>query len=112
LICNRCQIELTSPNCLFTGDFEKKYVTEMKNLYNTNKLWDSIQTIQIPHHGSKYNYSSDLYDCASCGFVSFGTTNAWNLPDKETLLNVNNQGCLPLMVTENKKTKIIFHYFE
>ena len=109
--CNRCKIELTSPNCLFTGDFESN-VTEMKNFYNTKQLWNSIQTIQVPHHGSKDNYSPDLYDCASCGFMSFGTKNQWKHPDKNTLISISIAGCLPLMVTEVPATRKEFHYLE
>lgn len=42
--------------CLFLGDYNASmYYNELHNAYNS--LWENICVIQVPHHGSKDNYS-------------------------------------------------------
>ncbi|MBR4327363.1 MAG: MBL fold metallo-hydrolase [Bacteroidales bacterium] len=110
--CERCEIDTTNPNCLYMGDFEKNSISDMKTFYNQLNLWTNIQSIQVPHHGSRHNYSPDLYDCATCGFMSCGTTNTFHHPGQETLMGMVGNGCQPLITTEEPKSKIRFHYVE
>lgn len=45
--------------CLYTGDYDAKhYMNELKVAYN--RVWNDIHVVQIPHHGSEYNFDSEL----------------------------------------------------
>ena len=55
-----------NPNCLYTGDFEAKdFTSYLRTFYEP--IWDTISSIQIPHHGSRDNYHRNLYDAAANG---------------------------------------------
>lgn len=97
-----------NPNMLYTGDFEPNYVKGLQNYYG--QWWDKIATIQIPHHGSKYNYEKKLYEYPVKGFVSVGNGNSFHHPDIDTLIEIQNQGCHPIIVTEDKSSMQISQY--
>lgn len=41
--------------CLYCGDYNaQRYLKQLKDCYNS--VWERIGTIQIPHHGSDYNF--------------------------------------------------------
>lgn len=103
------QVSHESPNCLYTGDFEAQtYYDDMKQFYGS--LWPTIELIQVPHHGSKNNIHPSLYDNAIRGFISVGTENKYSHPHKMTLIEMYNQGCLPIVVTEDEWTKFVSYY--
>ncbi|MBR3987639.1 MAG: MBL fold metallo-hydrolase [Bacteroidales bacterium] len=98
----------TSANCLYTGDFEARAFNDMRLFYG--HLWPTIESIQVPHHGSKNNIHPSLYDNAIRGFISVGTENKYSHPHKMTLIELYNQGCLPIVVTEDEWTKFVSYY--
>ncbi len=98
-----------NPNILYTGDFEP--LNNIDNLIAFfNNYWKGIATIQVSHHGSKNNYDKKLYVNPINGIVSVGNTNSYNHPDIETLLKIQNQGCHPVIITEDKSSMKIYHY--
>ena len=98
-----------TPNCLYTGDFESlKYVSNLHSYYND--LWDTITSIQVPHHGSRNNYHPDLYDYTYRGFVSAGTRNRYHHPNIDTLINIHHEGCRPIVVTDDLSTMYVDYY--
>lgn len=98
-----------SANCLYTGDSEAWAFDDMKSFYGS-QLWPTIKSIQVPHHGSKNNYHPSLYDNAIRGFISVGTGNKYSHPHKMTLIELYNHGCLPIVVTEDDRTKFVSYY--
>lgn len=94
-----------TPNCLYTGDFEPTYINDLKGFYNG--LWKTISSIQVPHHGSRNNYHSDLYTYACKGFVSVGTRNRYHHPNTDTLINIHRDGCCPIIATEDPSTMYV-----
>ena len=45
--------------CLYTGDYNaKRYMTELQHFYI--KLWQNINVVQVPHHGSNNNFDNQL----------------------------------------------------
>lgn len=51
--------EKNKSGCLYTGDYDaKKNINLLKKAYSTE--WDNVRIVQIPHHGSRENYSPDL----------------------------------------------------
>ena len=98
-----------NPNILYTGDFEP--LNNIDNLIAFfNNYWKGIATIQVSHHGSKNNYDKKLYVNPINGIVSVGNTHSYNHPDIETLLKIQNQGCHPVIITEDKSSMKIYHY--
>lgn len=97
-----------NPNILYTGDFEPNHVQGLQNYYG--HWWNKIAAIQIPHHGSKNNYEENLYEYPLKGFVSVGNNNSFCHPDIDTLIKIQNQGCHPIIVTEDKSSMQISQY--
>lgn len=98
-----------NPNILYTGDFEPdKNVECMSSFYG--KYWKKIASIQVPHHGSANNYDPELYEYPIRGIVSVGNDNTYHHPDIDTLVNIQSEGCRPVIVTEDKSSMRIFQY--
>ena len=98
-----------NPNILYTGDFEpEKNMDQMPVFFN--KYWGEIASIQIPHHGSRNNYNEKLYEHPIRGFVSVGNDNTHHHPDIDTIINIRERGCEPIIVTEDKSSMKIFLY--
>ena len=100
-----CRRKKCIPNCLYTGDFEPTYINDLKGFYNG--LWDTISSIQVPHHGSRNNYHPVLYTYACKGFISVGTRNRYHHPNTDTLINIHRDGCCPIIVTEDPSTMYV-----
>ena len=98
-----------TPNCLYTGDFESlKNVSALQSYYYD--LWETITSIQVPHHGSRNNYHYKLYDFAYKGFISAGTKNKYHHPNIDTLINIHRDGCCPIVVTDDLSTMFVDCY--
>lgn len=100
-----------SPNFLYTGDFEpnrnnlrKSYVELMKERLGRLNLWDTIRRVQVPHHGSRNNFNSTLYEYARMGYISAGSKNVHGHPNADTLVNIQNERCMPIVVNEDPKS--------
>lgn len=103
-------IILQNPNCLYMGDFEDdnnlSIYGKIKQFYMP--FWENIATVQVPHHGSRRNIFPDLYDNPSYGIVSVGEKNQFHLPNMDTLVEIKEKKCLPIIVTETSTTKRVF----
>ena len=75
-----------------------------------NQLWDKIASIQVPHHGSMDNFDKTLYENPIRGIVSVGNDNPYHHPNIDTLTKIQEQGCHPVIVTEDKSSMKIYHY--
>ena len=91
-----------NPNCLFLGDYETAHVNKLRLFFKP--LWPTIRSLQVPHHGSKNNYTQDLYDFAIRGFISAGETNKYHHPSIDTLIGIKENYCKPIIVTESIHT--------
>ena len=85
---------------------DKNIVKEIKS--RLHLLWESIGTIQIPHHGSVHNFSDEiLSQDIKCAIISFGTTNTFGHPSEAVIGNILRKNAIPYFVTENIETMII-----
>lgn len=81
--------------CLYTGDYDasgaQKWV-ELRKAYST--YWDYIGCLQVPHHGSKYNYNHEFALIDAYFIISAGLNNKYRHPHsavvKDLLLNGRN----------------------
>lgn len=97
-----------SPNCLYTGDFDIEKFDRMQSFYKP--FWETIGSIQVPHHGSRNNYSPELYEYAHRGFISVGERNKYHHPNVDTLIGIQGMDCNPVIVTESLSTMKMYHY--
>ena len=103
-------LPFNSPNCLYMGDFEAKDDVSLRNLRNFyNPIWESISSLQVPHHGSRNNHNPLLYNFARLGFISVGEKNRYHHPNVDTLIGIKEMYCEPILVTENLNTIKLFH---
>ena len=100
-------------NFLYTGDYNAQKEENTKAIikfYKEHQAWDTICGIQIPHHGSKYNYHPALYEGRYYAVASAGIRNKYHHPNIDTLTNIAANGCFPFVVTEDGKTAIYQHF--
>lgn len=84
--------------CLYTGDGK---LSEAWSAYK--KYWNSIGTIQIPHHGSKDSYDGKvlfLYGVTFLCPISVGK-NSYGHPHKSVINDIQSHGSLPILITED-----------
>ncbi|KAA6329496.1 hypothetical protein EZS27_021703 [termite gut metagenome] len=96
--------------CLYTGDVSLKQRGFIEDLRTRlNKYFNSIGTIQIPHHGSEENWKLDVLNThMQCAVISHGMHNKYKHPSssvfKEVITKIPfNTFC----VTENPNTTCI-----
>lgn len=67
-------------SAFYTGDLNlKKHIKKIKEIYKN--VWTNIKIIQIPHHGSKHNFSEELVENKHCiTVISCGIKNRYNHP--------------------------------
>lgn len=92
--------------CVYTGDAD---------LINTNikdkfkKYWDTVGTIQIPHHGDISSFNAKIladknYFCP----ISVGERNSYGHPSNKVISDILSNNSYPFLITENQNTA----YFE
>lgn len=100
-------------NFLYTGDYEageSAKMEELSSFYTNMKVWKTICGVQIPHHGSRKNYADELYNKRCYAIASASSSNRYRHPNIDTLINISDQKCMPFVVTEKTKTKLVQHY--
>lgn len=96
-------------NCLYTGDYEASDgFASLQKFYSY--FWNNIGLIQVPHHGSEKNLNNGLYSPEKICIISAGETDKYGHPDNATLDAIWEHKCLPIIITENPKTKQQFIY--
>jgi len=85
-------------SCLYTGDTELKIV-KVKTQFS--KVWDSIGTIQIPHHGSVKNLDKSVLDdkVYMCP-MSVSTKSLGHHPSKAVIDDIYSQDSEPILLTK------------
>lgn len=82
-------------SCLYTGDYSHntdKDCLLLKLFYCEE--WPSISIIQVPHHGSRLDNPTNLYQSVSRNecVVSYGSQNKYGHPHIETIENIKHTG--------------------
>jgi len=97
--------------CLYLGDYDasvKNMWNELINNSNISKYLGNIGTIQIPHHGSKYNYNHEISDFDSMFIISAGQNNKYRHPHKEVVDNIQEKKRRLFIVSEIKTSAACF----
>jgi beta-lactamase superfamily II metal-dependent hydrolase len=109
--CNCHQIK--GRGCLYLGDIDLKQNNIVDNIkHQLGKFYRSISTIQIPHHGSIYNFNVDILDTAMrYGILSYGQRNRHAHPSSMVVANLISKGVIPLHVTEIQNSIVVQTFF-
>lgn len=103
--------------CLYTGDYNAngpQRFNQLKKAYQN--YWNHIGCIQIPHHGSKYNYNEELIKSINkkpiC-VISAGIENKFGHPHKEVIYKINNEKVNLFIVNEciNSEATMIINWY-
>lgn len=102
-----CNCDLKNIGCLYLGDYDASGEYKWKELMNAyGTYWNNIGCVQIPHHGSKYNYNKELAKLDAYYIISAGMNNGYQHPHsmviKDLLFNRN----FPYIITENKSSEL------
>ena len=93
--------------CLYTGDYDaSKYITFDELRANYHLYWQNIGCVQIPHHGSKYNYNSEFANMHAFFLISARTNSSHPHPYVVNDLRLNDHN--PLIVTEKIDSAVSF----
>lgn len=93
--------------CLYTGDYDaSKDITfdELRAKYHL--YWQNIGCVQIPHHGSKYNYNSKFANMHAFFLISARTNSSHPHPYVVNDLRLSDHN--PLIVTEKIDSAVSF----
>ncbi len=97
-----------NPGCLYLGDYsvaDQSIMNDLKSEYSV--YWNSIGTIQIPHHGSEHNFHPDLVSCCTFSVMSAGRGNRYDHPHASTVKDIVMKRSIPVHVTEEDNTTFI-----
>lgn len=86
-------------DCLYTGD------TTITKPVKTTIINIKPHYIQVPHHGSKDNFTEGIYFNHQIAFISVGNENTYEHPSRETLIELVKKCKSVHMITETKKSK-------
>lgn len=93
--------------CLYLGDasLNTKLISQLKRRLRKT-FWQSISVIQVPHHGSKNNFSETMLDMHphSVWVVSYGTENKYKHPSTEIISMIMGKYSFLYKVTENEES--------
>lgn len=90
--------------CLYTGDYDAHGAQKWRDLQRAYTKYEPyIGCIQIPHHGSKYNYNHQLLGIGNCAFfiISAGEKNSFRHPHGSVVRDILASHRYPVLVTEN-----------
>ena len=96
--------------CIYTGDVHlKTIVDDFKNKIKRCKYYLPVNTIQVPHHGSKNGFDIDFFNDFSEGRhriispISFGLSNPYGHPSSMVIKQLTSECHLPVYVTDDKR---------
>lgn len=98
-----CYMRWATNGCLYTGDYDASGTEKWKELYDAyHQYFDYIGCVQIPHHGSRHNYNSELTNMRACTFyiISAGYKNKYRHPHSSVLKDLWINNIYPLIVNE------------
>lgn len=109
MICHRrscyCNLFHKKMGCLYMGDFNAS--NKWKDLETAYKgYWDKIGCLQIPHHGSTYNFSDEFLKLDCFFFISAGCMNKYGHPDDKVIMKLIKYGSCFKVITEKELSSV------
>ena len=95
------------PGCIYTGDSDLNKIDILSKFSEFERY---IGTIQVPHHGSRHNFSiaalNEYWSPIFCP-ISFGTKNRYGHPATEVINQLAAHRHIPLLITEEPNTVLV-----
>lgn len=93
--------------CLYTGDYDASGKYKWRDLFNAySSYWETIGCVQVPHHGSKHNYNTELANLDAYFVMSAGAHNRYHHPHTIVIKDLLFHGHYPYVVTEQKSSEL------
>lgn len=119
--CYNCG-DLKMSGCLYTGDYDmsddnkfftliESYENRLNKGFSNKSIEDFVGCIQIPHHGSKNNYNTNISVYNSYYVISAGTKNMYGHPHSFVIKNLLLNDTNPLVVTEEANSAVYFRIY-
>ncbi|WP_211823804.1 hypothetical protein [Proteus terrae] len=101
---------MNESGCIYFGDYEAKNKGALELIKNRLKeYYNSVCTIQIPHHGSFENYSKDINERRNIySVISYGEKNRHKHPSPCTRKLIEKNAGILFEVTEKPSTILRF----
>lgn len=95
-----------SSGCLYMGDFEAtpQNLSALRSAYDN--YWSFISIVQIPHHGSKENFSTDLINKDKISVIS-ADPSKYNHPSESVIKQILIEGAKLVLVTNEPSTMVV-----
>ncbi len=99
--------------CMYCGDANlknQKSWNQFEQFFQKELNSFQIGMWQIPHHGSKHNYNSNINKgcCSRLNIILASTTNRYKHPHSTTFKQIVENSAIPLWVSEKKKSAVVF----
>lgn len=105
---SECGFAKQKAGCLFTGDYDAAGKNKWTELYKAyEKYWNYIGCVQVPHHGSIYNFNEKLLELKCIYIISAGTVNRYKHPNGAVLKHFIMKRMLPFIVTEKEDSEVL-----
>lgn len=100
-LCLGCCMKKKSAGCLYMGDYNAKGKYRWNALYIAYRAyWECIGCVQIPHHGSRHNYNTELANL-NAFFVISAKAHDNVHPAPSVVKDLLLKGRVPFIVTED-----------
>ena len=99
-------------HCVYFGDFDFNHKSKPWDRLNGIINYDAIGTVQVPHHGAKGNWKTEMGDGARRDYVvSSGSTNRHHHPNYWVLREIREKGHRLSVVSEkwNTRRRYVFY---
>lgn len=99
----KCSYDGKAAGCLYMGDYDASGAQKWKEIQGAyDKYWKVIGCLQVPHHGSRHNYNTELAELDAYYVISAGTRNNYQHPHSMVIKDLLFHGRHPYIVTENQ----------
>lgn len=93
--------DLRALGCIYTGDVDfNKF--DIKDVYK--QFWDTVGTVQIPHHGAIKNFEESFLKNNSRSLIcpiSYGIRNSYGHPSLNVVNNISLNGSFVIHITQD-----------
>ncbi|MFQ1009101.1 MBL fold metallo-hydrolase [Gilliamella apicola] len=99
--------DLRASGCIYTGDVDLNKF-DIKYVYK--QFWNTVGTVQIPHHGSIKNFEESFLKNNGHPLIcpiSYGIRNSYGHPSLNVVNNISLNGSFVIHITEDSGSKYI-----
>jgi hypothetical protein len=98
---------IKNAGCIYMGDSDSNKFA-LNAIYKV--VWPFVGTIQIPHHGSIYNFNmQNIFNLGVCFIcpISFGESNSFGHPSSKVVADILGSNNFPVEITESANSLFV-----